>query len=401
MSEPAPKTVLCLASYEKGAEFLRECKRQGCRVMLITLSSLENANWPRESIDEFFCMPNLYDEDAVIRGVSYLARTRVIDRIVPLDDYDVEMAATLREHLRIPGMGDTTARYFRDKLAMRVRARDRGILVPDFVHALNHATLNTFMEQVPGPWVLKPRSEASAVGIKKIHTPEDLWPCLETLADEQSFYILERYIPGDVYHVDSIITEREIVFAEVHQYTHPPLDVVHGGGLFTTRTVLRGSADEQTLQTLNRDVLTAMGLVRGVSHTEFIKGRHDGRFYFLETAARVGGANIVELVEGSTGINLWAEWCKIEIWQDERPYQLPAHHQAYGGVLISLSRQEYPDTSEYQDPEIVWRLHKRHHIGLVLASHDPARVQYLLESYSHRVYEDFHASMPAPDKPSN
>jgi hypothetical protein len=43
-----PLTVLCIASYEKGHEFLRECKRQSCTVLLLTSESLMNvANWPR------------------------------------------------------------------------------------------------------------------------------------------------------------------------------------------------------------------------------------------------------------------------------------------------------------------------------------------------------------------
>ena len=59
--------------------------------------------------------------------------------------------------------------------------------------------------------------------------------------------------------------------------------------------------------------MSAFGLVRGVAHTEFIKSHNDGQFYFLETAARVGGANIAEMVEAATGINLWSEWAKIEL----------------------------------------------------------------------------------------
>ena len=82
-----------------------------------------------------------------------------------LDDFDVETAAALREHLRVPGMGDTTARYFRDKLAMRLKALEAGIPVPDFVPAINHDDLRTFMANVPGPWLLKPRLSASALGI--------------------------------------------------------------------------------------------------------------------------------------------------------------------------------------------------------------------------------------------
>ena len=52
-------TVVCLASYFKGTDFMQECRRQGCRVLLITSQSLEHAAWPRESIDEFFYVPDV------------------------------------------------------------------------------------------------------------------------------------------------------------------------------------------------------------------------------------------------------------------------------------------------------------------------------------------------------
>ena len=394
MTNTPQKTVLCITSYEKGQEFIRECKRQGCDVILLTVTPLEHAKWPRESIDELYHMPDLSKVDEVIHGVSFLARTRLIDRIVALDDYDVWTAANLREHLRIPGMGDTTVRYFRDKLAMRLKAQEHGFPVPGFVHVLNYDRINQFMARVPPPWVLKPRFEASTIGITKIDTPDEFWSRLNTLGDKQSFYLLERYIPGDVYHVDSLVVDRQVVFTEAHQYGRPPLDVFHEGGISTTRTLPRGSEDELTLKGLSRQILDAFGLVQGVAHMEFIKGRDEGHFYFLETAARVGGANIVELIEGATGINLWREWAKIETAPEPGAYQLPEPQQNYAGVIITLARQEYPDTTAYQEPEIVWRLNKRYHVGFVVAAQDPDRVKFLLDQYTPRVANDFSATVP-------
>ena len=105
MSEHGPLTILCVATYEKGQEFLRECRKQGCTVLLLTVDTLKEADWPREAIDEFFYIPRDIARDDLLKGVSHLARTRALDRIVALDDFDVETAALLREHLRIPGMG--------------------------------------------------------------------------------------------------------------------------------------------------------------------------------------------------------------------------------------------------------------------------------------------------------
>ena len=227
MDENRHVTFLCIASYFKGEKFLRECKRMGCRVILLTKEKLLNANWPRDAIDEVHAMPDLQHREHVVNGVSFLARTRIFDIIVALDDFDVEMAATLREHLRLPGMGESTARRFRDKLAMRMRARDLGIRVPEFIQVLNHDQLSDFLSRVPAPWVLKPRSQASAIGIKKIETAEQFWQIVETLGDMQSFNLLERFVPGDIYHVDSIVYEGSVQFATIQKYMLPPMSVAH------------------------------------------------------------------------------------------------------------------------------------------------------------------------------
>lgn len=394
-------TILCIATYEKGQEFLRECRRQGCRVLLLTLDSLRHADWPRESIDDIFYLPDGATRDDIVKGVSWMARREAIDRIVALDDFDVETAAYLREHLRVPGMGDSTARYFRDKLAMRVKARDAGFAVPPFVHVLNHDTIRRYTDEVPGPWVLKPRSQASAVGIRKVETTVDLWSAIDALGDSQSFYLLEKYVSGDVYHVDAIVSDREVVFVASHRYGQPPMDVAHGGGIFMTRRLPRGAPERADLEAVNRSLLGALGFVRGVTHTEFIKGRDDGRFYFLETAARVGGAHIVEVVEAAFGINLWAEWAKLEIAGEGGAYSVTPTRDRYAGIVLSLARDEWPDTSTFTDPEIYFRVVKAHHIGFVVASDSDARVEYLLGDYSRRIAADHLAVAPLPDKPAS
>ncbi|HUB81568.1 MAG TPA: ATP-grasp domain-containing protein [Bryobacteraceae bacterium] len=398
-------TILCISSYEKGHDFLRECKRQGWTVILVTAESIrDKSRWPTEAIDEIFYLPDdgqRWNPLHMRNAVSYLARTRVFDRIVALDDFDIELAAQIREHLRIPGMGDTTARYFRDKLAMRLRAAEMGLNVPDFIHVLNHPRLAEFLDRVPPPWVLKPRSSAGAIGIKKLHSKDEFWRIVETLGDEQSNYLLERFVPGDIFHVDTIMSEREIVFAIASGYGTPPLEVAHGGGIFTTRILERNSDTAHRLLEENQHVLAALGLLRGVSHTEYIIGREDGRVYFLETSARVGGAHIADLVDAATGINLWAEWAKVEMAGGKAPYSPPVPRSDYAGLIVSLARQQHPDTSQFSDPEIVWRMAKEHHIGLIARSHDSARVRQLLDDYAARIARDFHASAPPQDKPGH
>jgi biotin carboxylase len=396
-----PLTILCVSSYEKGQEFLRTCKRIGCRVLLLTVEKLRNGDWPREAIDEMFFMPEDLPLSGLINAVSYAARNQKIDRVVALDEFDMENVSALREHLRIPGMGLTTVRFFRDKLAMRAQAQEEGVLVPEFVHVLNYGDLREFMARVRGPWLLKPRSQASGIGMKKIHAAEELWPWLDRLGDEQSLFLLEQFIPGSVFHVDSVVSERQVLFAEAHAYGAPPLDVSHGGGVFTTRTLPRDAAETLQLKELNRNLMQVLGLVRGVTHAEFLKAHATGKIYFLEIAARVGGAYISDVIETATGINLWSEWAKLEVGAGKTRYELPHTTQNYAGVILSLARQEHPDTSSYRDSEIAYRIKKYHHAGFILKSPREERVRELLDSYANRFARDFLASQPVPDKPTS
>ena len=401
MPESRPLTLLCITTYEKGQDFMRECKRQGCHVLLLTAERLRDADWPHESLDDTFYLPAELPLADMVQAVTHLAQTHNLDRIVALDEFDMETAATLREHLRVPGMGLTTMRYFRDKLAMRMRALDRGVSVPDFVPVFHHNDVRYYLENVRGPWVLKPRQEASAIGIKKIHNSDELWTILRQLGNKQSNYLLEKFVPGEVYHVDSVVSENEVVFANVSKYGKPPMNVAQGGGVFTTFTVPRGTDADTGLRTLNRELIAALGLMRGVAHTEFIQAHEDGHFYFLECAARVGGAYISEMVEAATDINLWREWARIEIAGGDGTYKLPPVREEYAGVVLSLARQENPDTLAYNDPEVCLQIKKHHHAGLVLRSNDPERVRSLLENYAPRFVEDFLAVEPPREKPTS
>ncbi len=398
-------TILCIATYFKGLDFIDEAHRQGSPVYLLTVDKLAEKPWPWEAIQDVYYLPAeerkepcLFIKDMIL-GLSHVMRSTWFDRVVPLDDFDLEKAAEVREHFRLPGLNISRTRFFRDKLAMRQRASQAHIPIPAFTGLFHDRHIEQFTETVSPPWILKPRSRAAAMGLRKVHMREELWNYLEELGDDRAFYLLEQFIPGTVYHVDSIVYRGDVVFAQASQYLNPPFEVAHKGGIFASYTLAYGSPEDQALRDLNRKVLQALGLQQGVSHTEFIRSE-DGSFYFLETAARVGGAHIADMVEAARGVNLWREWARMETrWEDET-YELPPLRQEYAGIIITLARQEHPDTSAYTDPEIVWRMtDKPFHAGLIVRSPDLERVRTLLNTYMKRFYEDFHMALPPVEDP--
>jgi biotin carboxylase len=404
-------TILCIATYFKGAPFLRECRQQGCTVLLLTSDALTGAEWPRAAIDEIHSVPRDATDAEIRRSVDQIARRHRIDRIAALDDFDVEMAAMLREHLRVPGPGRTTAGGFRDKLAMRMQARALGVAVPEFSPVFNDQEVAAWAGRVAPPWVLKPRSSAAAIGIKKIGDREALWRALEAAGDERAACVLEQFVPGDVYHVDSIVWGGTVVFAVAFKYGRPPMEIAHDGGIFITRRLPDDGEEGRALLAMNRTLQEGLGLRRGVSHTEFIRAHQapaaggsggpgaPGGFVFLETSARVGGAFIVDTIDAATGIDLWREWAKVEIAGEHGTYAVPAHRDDYAGVVLTLARQEAPDMSPYTDPEIVTTIRKDHHAGLIVRSPDPLRVETLVALYTPRFYRDFFATAPPPERP--
>lgn len=390
--------LLAISSYFKGEELLRAAKREGAHVILLTEEKLRHDPWPWESIDELFLMPSLSALTDVIHGVSYLARTRKIDRIIPLDEYDVETAAYLREHMRMPGPGLSATKLFRDKLAMRVAVKAAGLHQPDFTPVINHDDVREWVWRVPAPWVLKPRLEAGAMGIKRVPNDGELWRLVEELGDQQSFRVLEQYVPGDVYHVDALTVGGQTLFTNVARYGRPPLNVSHDGGVFMTYTLPDDHPEAQALTAFNRQVLVALGHQNGPTHAEFIRGHQDGQFYFLEIAARVGGAHIADLIHYTRGINLWAEWARLELaLVGGQAYSLPPVSARHGALLVCLARQHQPDLTAYNDPEVVWRLDKPRHAGLIVVSDEAERIAQLREQYVERFTQDFLAVAPAKD----
>lgn len=383
------KTILCLAHDFKGLPLLREAKRQGCRVVLLTRERFQEAAWPWEAIDEAYALESL---DQALPLVCRLMARQGIDLIVPLHERDVCRAAALRDHLCLPGMSSEAAAHFRDKLAMREVTSEKGLPNPRFAHVLHWPAVREYTRRVPPPWMLKPRSEAGALGIRQVVDVNQLWDLIAELGDQASTYLLEERIEGEVYHVDSLVHDAKVIFCQAHRYGAPPFEVWNHGGVFSTASLAEDDPALPELLSLNQEILATLGLRDGVAHLEAVGA--PGRLYFLEAAARVGGANIDVLVEKATGLCLWTEWLRMELLGSE--YRLPKRRHDAAALLQCLSRQERPDLSPLDRiPEVVWKLEIPRHAGAILASPSWQQVQSGAGQVK-QILEQSHLAIVAP-----
>lgn len=398
----APLTFLCISCEYKGVDFLKYCKAEGNRVFLVTGDDERNQNWPVDILDDIFYIKAdthcIWNEQDLMAGMAHFMRHQKIDRVIALDDFDVERTALLREEFRIPGMGQTTARYFRDKLAMRMKAREAGIPVPPFTPLINDGDIKAYLDSHEPPFVLKPRAEASATGIKKFTDRDQLWSTLESLGPKRHRYLIEQFKPGDVYHVDAISSHGKVVFSRASKYMSTPFEVAHGGGVFRSHMVEHHGEEDIALRELNARVLRSFGMQHSASHSEYIFAKEEQQWYFLETSSRVGGANLAEMVEMGSGINLWGEWARLESATAKgEVYQLPQTRRDYAGIIMSLSKYEQADYRLFSDPEVVWTTDKPYHVGLIVRSDEHARVVELLEKYAEIIGREYTATAPPKD----
>lgn len=258
-----------------------------------------------------------------------------------------------------PGWSADCFVQFAAKLARRTIAAVAGIAGPRFTGTMKYA-------ESTRPWVLKLHNMAGAMCIQKIGDRKEFWRKIHSLGDQQSSHVLEEFVPGYVFHFDSLWFKGEMLAAIPSAYGTLPLKVTWEGGIFTSQLI---SPESQVL--------------------------------FQETSARVGGAFVSNLIEAGTGLNFWAEWARINvaIARGDR-YSVPAPEENSAGLLISLAREEWPDTSGFKDPELTTRIHKKDHVGFVLKSADSKQITELLSQYTLRVEKDFYASAPARDKPN-
>jgi biotin carboxylase len=396
--------IVVIASEHKGYEFFETAHDGGWRVTFVTRKKLLDEEWPWSSIDDVKTVEDNALPVDYVRTITNIAGTQKVDRVAGLDEFDVITAALVREHLQLPGLNGSYVRRFRDKLKMRNLASAAGIACPEFVGAFNQTEINEYLDRVAPPWIVKPRTEVSAFGIRKCHTKDEVWAVLNELdhrntwRDHPSQFLIERFIEGRVFHVDSVVHNGKVVAAGVSQYGSTPFRISHFGGVFTSSTISYRSKERKTLEKLNSELLSAFEYDRGVSHAEFLQSEIDGTFYLLEVAARVGGAYTANVLEHAAGFNLWREWAKLETATVDRPYKPPKARKEFAGIALALANTEEPDTSAYTDPEIVYRVKKSRHVGLIFRSKDRKRIDELIEIYDRRISQDFLAVQPAKER---
>lgn len=215
-------------------------------------------------------------------------------------DIAVPTVAYIAETLGLKGIGTDVASRFTNKYRMREYTSKAGFASPKYKLCYTVDEAKSFLSEVPVS-IIKPIDSQSSRGIHIVKTTEEVEKYFEDCiqySNTEKAILIEEYIEGMEFTVDGIKTSDEYIVTAISEKQHYKYNPSVANRLFFTNS--SNKYDYDRLRKENKEMIMAMGLPFGLTHTEY-KYR-DGKFYLMETAARGGGtkisSDITRLVSG-------------------------------------------------------------------------------------------------------
>src|ERR1700761_6646444 len=73
---PSSERFLCVSTYEKGQDFLRQLAELGIKVTLLTVEKHRHGDWPHDILEDLAIMPDGLTNEQVLNTVSWMFRGR-------------------------------------------------------------------------------------------------------------------------------------------------------------------------------------------------------------------------------------------------------------------------------------------------------------------------------------
>lgn len=262
---------------------------------------------------------NLYEDSPAFKYADVGLVADVLDKEMNLriaKEYKVDAVLTDQTDIAVPtvayvtgelglkGIGTDVADRFTNKYKMREFTSNVGIPTPRYKLCYTAEDAVDFLKEL-SLCIIKPIDSQSSRGIHIIKTEEDVEryfdDCIQYSNSDKAI-LIEEFIEGTEFTVDGIKTSKEYVVTAVSEKGHYRYNPNVANRLVFTHH--NDTYDYERLKKENADMIAAMGLPFGLTHTEY-KYR-DGKFYLIETAARGGGTKISsDITRLVSGINCY------------------------------------------------------------------------------------------------
>ncbi len=256
-----------------------------------------------EDCARVLALPAEADMDEWVRFARVLHAVHPITRIALFGEQDCDRAAAVGEALGITTHSPNTVGWVQGKYAMRARLRTVGLEDTPAALVADCATLHSFAAESGLPLVIKPNEGTASVGVSVARTQADLDACFTRAVAERDAFrsrgvLAERFFEGPQFSIEGFSENGEHVFVAITRKYSDPITLVELGHALPAPL---SAAESILIERYARDVLDALGVRFGPTHTEFVLTCEGPRI--IETHLRMG-SDMCPLVTVVTGVDL-------------------------------------------------------------------------------------------------
>jgi biotin carboxylase len=238
-----------------------------------------------------------------------------VEAVIGVTERTVLPAAWLRSHLALAGNSAESAYLCRNKLAMKRRLQMHGIECVDFLAVTGRTTAAGLIRHLGLPLVLKPVDSSGSRGAIVAREQREVEAAL------QPGMLAESFAHGIEMSVESFVQDGEVLFTNLTEYLVPLWSNVLPAKVTSNM--------RRDLVELNRKVIQALGIKRGMTHMEvFLTATAP---LFSEIAVRPPGGYLMDLLGHAYGIETWPAFIRVELGHS---VNFPKQPKQCAGVVL-------------------------------------------------------------------
>lgn len=270
----------------------------------------------KTALTEYYKVDSMEDYDQMYRAVAFLCyKHGSMDGLESNNEYWLEQDARLRTDFNIPGMKTADMEHVKYKSKMKPYYAKAGIptaryhLVTDLTESL------AFVEKVGYPVIVKPDNGVGATTTYKLKSEDEL-----RAFHEEDFhgvqFIMEEFVPGEIYSYDAIMNSKGEPIFETGNHT--PISIMdsvnnHDDSVFY---IEKHIADD--VRAAGRAAVKSFGVKSRFVHFEFFRLTEDhdylgkkGKIIGLEVNYRPSGGFTPDMINYACSTDVYKDWADM------------------------------------------------------------------------------------------
>ena len=286
----------------------------------------------KPSLPKSFCEIRILDLRDIEGILSFADEINPNAVISDQCDYSLMAQALVAQKFNLPGPSIESAQLSNNKYLQRIKAKEKGILIPKFRLCVEINDIKEFTEEVGFPVIVKPIDNRGSFGVSKVNTIFEIEEAffIAVKNSHSRMVLVEEFVHGQQITVDSYVF-KNVGIVSIALATKS----LSKGVQVSTRIVYPGEINKllfnNSLKT-NTNVNQSLGYSFGMIHSEYMIRANE--LYLIESSNRGGGVFTSEIVvPESSMIDIVEQYISDCLGYYTNLYRHPEHKEVILGFF--------------------------------------------------------------------